>query len=298
MSVALPQDRAWNAFDNSYDRRAFERICAEFGLSPHTDWRQKKSANHGLGTMYNYWTNVGYHPMEGEYDSHSMSFTKQTTNEVMHIDYIAQGSEVDGIWAAFILDKSEGFTRPGVERLNDSIRTYVWALLSAQARTRTSILGRGTAFDAQKQFLANVDDAISSPVDLPTSISRYQDVLQYARSKVDFAFGCGLYMAPSDMNLRVGKIVGYNNEIIIATENQKLGINSDINTLPVPPLKGSFKTQPAPAQPAMVQPPALARGEVPHLLPKALERIRAHEDEKVALIVGGIALVTLWLWAR
>ena len=34
---------------------------------------------------------------------------------------------------------------------------------------RTYILGTGTAFDAQKQFLANVEDAINSPVDLKIS---------------------------------------------------------------------------------------------------------------------------------
>ena len=53
-----------------------------------------------------------------------MSFTEQTTSDVLHVDYIKQdtpGSEQ--AWKTFILDKSEGFTHPGVERLNDSIRT-------------------------------------------------------------------------------------------------------------------------------------------------------------------------------
>ncbi len=42
-----------------------------------------------------------------------------------HIDYIAQGPEEDEAWATFILDNSQGFIGPGVECLNDSIRTYV-----------------------------------------------------------------------------------------------------------------------------------------------------------------------------
>ena len=49
----------------------------------------------------------------------------------------------------FIPDTSEGFTQAGVERLNDNIRTYVWAILGAQAQIRSNILKAGTGFDAQ-----------------------------------------------------------------------------------------------------------------------------------------------------
>ena len=63
MKVALPTDDSWNAFDNSYDKKAYERICDEFGVSVHTNWRQEKHLNQGLGTMYNYWTMDGYHPL-------------------------------------------------------------------------------------------------------------------------------------------------------------------------------------------------------------------------------------------
>ena len=72
--------------------------------------------------------------------------------------------EMPGIitaWNTFILDKSRGFTQAGIERQNDSIMTYVWTILGAQAQTRTGILGMGTAFDAQKQFVSNADDAIT-----------------------------------------------------------------------------------------------------------------------------------------
>lgn len=42
--------------------------------------------------------------------------------------------------------------------------------LGSQSQTRTNIIGTRTAFDAQKQFLANVEDAINSPVDLQSPI--------------------------------------------------------------------------------------------------------------------------------
>ena len=103
-----------------------------------------------------------------------------------------------------------------MERLNDSMRTYVWAILGAQAQTRSNILKTGTGFDAHKQFLADIEDAIASPVDIPSSISRYQKTLQYASTSLDFMFGIGLYLSPSDMALHPGNIQGYNNEIQIA----------------------------------------------------------------------------------
>ena len=140
--------------------------------------------------------------------------------------------EMPGIntaWNTFILENSRGFTQAGIERLNDSIRTYVWAILGAQAQTRTGILGTGTAFDAQKQFVANVEDAITSPIDLPGAIQRYQNVLQFASSEVNFVFGIGLYMAPADILLRIGRMAGYNNEIVVAGQKQSLGINADLN---------------------------------------------------------------------
>ena len=77
--------------------------------------------------------------------------------------------------------------------------------------------------------MANVEDVINSEVDLPSSIERYQSTLQYARSKVDFVVGLGLYMIPSDIDLYIGTINGYNNLITIATDDLKLGHNDTIN---------------------------------------------------------------------
>ena len=69
----------------------------------------------------------------------------------------------------------------------------------------------GTGFDAQKQLLADIEDAIASPVGIPSSISRYQKTLQYASTPVDFLFEIELYLSPSDMTLHPGNIQGYNN---------------------------------------------------------------------------------------
>ena len=94
-----------------------------------------------------------------------------------------------------------------------------------------AVLCSGTAFDAQKQFLANVQDAISSPVDLPSGISHNQDVLQYARFDVNFSFGTRLYMAPSGMLLRIGHVEGYKNNIVITTAARSHGHDKAVEQL-------------------------------------------------------------------
>ena len=103
-------------------------------------------------------------------------------------DAMHHNRDISGTWTTFVLDKSEGFTQAGVERLNDSIRTYVWAILGAQTQTRSNILKTGTGFDAQKKFLVSIEDAIASPVDIHSCIARYQKTLQYASTPLDFEF--------------------------------------------------------------------------------------------------------------
>ena len=145
IKAPLPQDKAWDAKNNSYDRRGYERICNKFDESPHSDWKVS-GLNWGLGRVYMYWTHNGYHPLDDrEYNPSKMSFTQKTTNDILHVDYIKQDAAgADKAWETFILNKTEGFTRAGVVSLNDSIRTYVWAILGAQGQTRSGILGAGT----------------------------------------------------------------------------------------------------------------------------------------------------------
>ena len=53
--------------------------------------------------------------------------------------------------------------------------------------------------------------------------------MQYARSKVDYVIGEFIHMLPSDMNLRIGKVKNYNNEILISSPSFKIGTNLKIN---------------------------------------------------------------------
>ena len=136
-----------------------------------------------------------------------------------------------------MLEKSDGFTRAGIERINNSIRTYIYCLLGAQVQARTSIVGQsGTSPDEQKQFIKNLEDAINANLSIPDSIERYQNAINISHSKLDFAIGSGLYMIPSDLVMKIGNLDNYNNNILIATDNMDFGINNNNNMLLLPPI--------------------------------------------------------------
>ena len=73
-------------------------------------------------------------------------------------------------------------------------------------------------------------------VDIREDIKRYQDILSYASSKVDYSMGENIYMLPSDMSLKIkASTVGYNNNILISDGNFSLGKNHEVNlTTPLP----------------------------------------------------------------
>ena len=75
----------------------------------------------------------------------------------------------------------------------------------------------------------NFENIINRRVDISEDIQRFQKTLQYARSKVDYAVAEYVYLLPSDMNLRIGKIRRYNNKILIASPSFKIGTNLKIN---------------------------------------------------------------------
>ena len=188
----------------------------------------------------------------------------------------------------------------------------VWAILGVQSQTRSNILEPGTRFDAQKQFLANVEDAIASPVDIPSSIARYQKTFQYASTSLDYVFGIGLYLTPSDMALHPGNVQGYNNEILIAGSEAVIGHNPGINeSEQISKTTGkSFEGKiAAPAGTDHKGPPSGRPAADPsgHADPaghgnntSGRAATTIHEEEKTALIEAGVGvgLVALWLGSR
>ena len=230
LSCPIPGDQIFNATDNHINMLKFQKLCNEFNVQS-TDFRFKGGDNGGLGTMYNYWTNRGYKPLRGvPYNPKKFQFIEQSSSEAIKIDYVYQEAAAEG-WKQFIPVKSDGFTRSGAVRLDDSIRNYVHCILGSQAQTRSNIL---KSFETQQYFVDLLEQNIKSMFSIPESIDKYQDAITKTNSRIDYVVAVGLYMIPSDLVLKVGKLVGYNNNIVVATSEMKIGQNEQVNTIQVP----------------------------------------------------------------
>ena len=117
MQVPLPQGTgAWDAFDNPYDRTAYEEICDDFGVSPNTNWRLPGD-NNGLGSPPKPFTYAG---IRYEYLSNPKPFTNTghaflgdhpdaNTKSRHYVTFIEQTGEYD--YSNFIVKKGNGFTQ-------------------------------------------------------------------------------------------------------------------------------------------------------------------------------------------
>ena len=333
LECPLPNDQIFNPLKNAINKKALEAICSEFGISSQDDFRQQLDHSKGMGAV-RYYSKHGlrskptkilemagdYDPSEGwrvhipwsgkvgVNDEHwykieflEQYFSKGEVDARMRAIDPKTGSQFDAI-GSFILDQSKGFTRAGISRINDSIRVYVWAVLGAQAQVRSSILGKGQAFDAQKQFLANVEDAINSAVDIPSSVERYQSTLQYAKSKVDFIAGLGLYMLPSDLDLCIGTINGFNNLIVVALPDEigevKLGQNTKVNDItPLP--QETFETPPEDFDTDLLdKPPEPTKldDQIEDLPDTETPPKLSHDEKKLLLTLSGITVGSFLIW--
>ena len=130
----------------------------------------------------------------------------------------------------WIIEKSDGLTSLGLHKLSEMVLDYAYLILTSQTSMRGPIVGHGAPnLDAQKVFLNTFENIINRTVNIPEDIRRFQKTLQYARSKVDYVIGEFIYMLPSNMNLRIGKVENYNNKILISSPSFKIGTNLKIN---------------------------------------------------------------------
>jgi len=225
MSCPIPGESIFNSSNNNINMMVYKKLCNEFNISADSDFRYKGGNNGGLGTMYNYFPGRGYAPLTYAYDPSVYQFIDQSTATIMKIDYITQSDGLEG-WKQFILKKSHGFTRAGVIRIDDSIRTYVYCVLGSQAQTRSNII---ESLECQQNFVDLLELSVKSLFSMPESIAKYQDAITSTSARINYAVGIGLYMIPADLALNAGVVHRYNNNLVIADENTELGENEDIN---------------------------------------------------------------------
>ena len=197
LEIPLPYENSFNQYNNLYNHEKFIAICSEYGVSNDlTKWRNQK--------YFSTWQSRAW-----ETNKPGMSYINENS------------------FSRWIIEKSEGLTTLGLQKLSESVRDYAYLILTAQTSVRSQIIGHEARnLDAQRVFLNNFENVINRRVDISEDIQRFQKTLQYARSKVDYAVAEYVYLLPSDMNLRIGKIRRYNNKILRASPSFKIGTNT------------------------------------------------------------------------
>ena len=229
-SLPLPGDSAFNQTENKYDIPSFERICAEFGISPNADFRFTKGDNHGLGSVFEYFTNSGYTKTPFKYPSKETKFEDEggRASDGNLVPYI-ENTEARNQYEYFLCPVSHGLTSAGLSRINQSIESFCYAILGSQVDVRSSISGsQGSSIETQRQFLSMVEDAIRNP-DISKSVQRFQLAIESAKVRLDLAISPGLWLLPSKMVVNTESVVGYNNKLKKATSFMRIGVNSDLN---------------------------------------------------------------------
>ena len=229
-SLPLLGDTAFSQTENKYDIPSFERICAEFGISPNADFRFTRGDNHGLGSVFEYFSYSGYTKTPFKYPSKETKFEDEggRASDGNLVPYI-ENTEAGNQYEYFLCPVSHGLTSAGLSRINQSIESFCYAILGSQVDVRSSISGsQGSAIETQRQFLSMVEDAIRNP-DISKSVQRFQLAIQSAKVRLDLAISPGLWLLPSKMVVNTESVVGYNNKLKKATKRMRIGVNSDLN---------------------------------------------------------------------
>jgi len=187
---ALPGDPTFNQFNNHYDVGWYKRICNKFGITPSSDFRFTRGANHGLGSVYFYVG--GAEKTEFAYPGfNKFSDEGGKADKGNLIYYIEPGAAADTQADWFAPNTASGLTQAGLSRINQSIEAFVYCILGVQVNVRSSILGSGgRAKEAQSEFLVLVEDAIREP-DLAESVQRYQLAVDQAKVRLNLAVCAG-----------------------------------------------------------------------------------------------------------
>ena len=284
LEIPLPYENSFNQYNNSYNHEKFIGICSEYGVSNNlTKWRNQK--------YFSTWQSRAW-----ETGKPGMSYINENS------------------FSRWIIEKSDGLTTLGIQKLSESVRDYAYLILTSQTSTRGQIIGHEARnLDAQRVFLNNFENIINRRVDISEDIQRFQKTLQYARSKVDYAVAEYVYLLPSDMNLRIGNVRNYNNKILISSPSFKIGTNLKINLdgekdKPDVKPKGEGIVKPKPDVKQKKEPNTKANKEHKQDVKPNIKFDRecnqdvkkpdtneiTYEEEKVALVLGTTAVFTVW----
>ena len=268
LKVPFPDEETFSLKDNQYNKSAYNTLCAEFGLSnnqdskgwknPLADFRFKGGANNGVGDIFiDYgkgYAEPGSVPgsAESQYSGGGLQNVRIVRNydaeaniwpSREHKFYDDGGRKgngdlismmrndhfVDFQYSWFIAESGHGLTKAGLGRINRSVEAFVYCILGAQVNTRNSIVGNGGgATETQEEFKALFESSVKENK-ISNSIQNYQKSVQETKLRLDLAVAPGVWLMPSNLIINTESVIGYNNNLKMATKDMKFGVNNSIN---------------------------------------------------------------------
>ena len=132
-------------------------------------------------------------------------------------------------YRSFIAYESSGLTTIGQKLFQESLESFNYSVLGAEARTRWSIVGKGAkSSQTQDVFRKIVEDTIVQN-DTTVLISNMRASIQATNVVLNLAVVPNVILMPSNFVILDKKIEGYNNILTTATEEMSFGINRNVN---------------------------------------------------------------------
>ena len=133
----------------------------------------------------------------------------------------------------FIAHKSNGLTPLGQLLFQQSVESFVYSVLGAQASTRWPIVGQGAkSLQTQVEFRKIVHDTVIED-DQTITISNMRKAIADTHVILNTAISPGMILIPGDLIILTEKIPGYNNILTVADgTTMKFGLNDKVNKEP------------------------------------------------------------------
>ena len=147
-------------------------------------------------------------------------------NTFVYMTYI-EHSNTD--YRSFIAYQSEGLTPIGQKLFQESLESFNYSILGAEARTRWSIVGKGAkSSQTQDVFRKIVEDTIIQN-NSTVLISNMRKSIQATNVVLNLAVVPNVILMPSNFVILSKKIRGYNNVLTTATGDMTFGVNKNVN---------------------------------------------------------------------
>ena len=135
LEIPLPYENSFNQYNNPYNHEKFIGICSEYGVSNDlTKWRNQK--------YFSTWQSRGW-----ETNKPGMSYINENS------------------FSRWIIEKLEGLTTLGLQKLSETVRDYTYLILTSQTSMRGPIIGHEARnLDAQRTFLNTFENIVNRRV--------------------------------------------------------------------------------------------------------------------------------------